>query len=250
MSRTVVSRLFDTHYHLDLSRDPVAIVRECEARGIYTIAVTNAPSVFAATQSLVAGCKCVRAAIGMHPELVLSHGVDLEQFWLALERTRYVGEIGLDYVTSDPDNRARQRAVLTQILDHCARATGKVLTLHSRRAAADVIDAVGPTFPGHAILHWFSGSLRELRRAIDYGFYFSINPRMLSSASSSRILQAIPRDRILLETDGPFVTVNSRPAEPRDTILVVEQLAERWKLASDEVGAFLFENFRRLLEVA
>ncbi len=248
MSETDEVRLFDTHYHLDLSPDPTAIVRACEARGIYTIAVTNAPSVFAATQALVKDCKYVRAAIGLHPELVHSHGGELDRFWPALDQTRYVGEIGLDYVTTDRANRSRQRAVLVQILDRCARAGKKIVTLHSRRAAADVIDVVGSAFPGHAILHWYSGSLRELKRAIDFGFYFSINPRMMASESSLRLVQEMPRDRILLETDGPFVSIERRPAEPSDTLSVVEQLATRWTMTPAEAGTLLFDNFRQLLD--
>lgn len=247
MSNTANLRLYDTHYHLDLSPDPAAIVRACEARGIYTIAVTNAPSVFAATQALTANCKYVRAAIGMHPELVSSHGHELDQFFNALGQTRYVGEVGLDYVTSNSDDRARQREVLTRILERCANVGGKIVTLHSRRAAVDVINAVGPGFPGHAILHWYSGSLRELKKAIDYGFHFSINPRMVVGESSLRLIDAMPRNRLLLETDGPFVKVSDRPADPRDAALVVEYLATKWAVTVESAADSLFENFRQLV---
>jgi len=248
MSDTVDVRLFDTHYHLDLSSDPAAMVRACEARHIYTIAVTNAPLVFAATQALVAKCKYVRAAIGLHPELVHSHYGELDKFWEALDQTRYVGEVGLDYVTQDRDNRTKQRTILSQILERCATVGGKVITLHSRRAAADVIDAVGPGFPGHPILHWYSGSLRELKKAVEYGFYFSINPRMVATESSLRLIKEMPRNRILLETDGPFVTVENRPAVPSDTLIVVERLAEEWAVAPAEASELLFGNFRQLLD--
>ena len=61
--------LFDTHCHVDLYPDPVGLVREAERRGIYTIAVTNTPSVFPATAAIVKGCRYVRPALGLHPQL-------------------------------------------------------------------------------------------------------------------------------------------------------------------------------------
>ena len=223
---------------------------ECESRRVFTIAVTNAPSVFAATQALVEGSTYVRAALGLHPELVSSHGAEVSQFLLALDHTRFIGEIGLDYVTIDRDVRAKQRDVLRQVLERCALAGDKIITLHSRRAATDVIDAVGAGFPGHAILHWYSGSLQDLKKAANYGFYFSVNPRMMLSESSMRLIDAMPRTHLLLETDGPFVKIGNRPAEPHDTRVVVDRLAVRWRLPMEELASLLFQNFRRLLDSA
>jgi TatD DNase family protein len=241
-------RLFDTHCHVDLYPDPAKLVAECDQAGIYTIAVTNAPAVFSATRELVAQSRYVRAAIGLHPELVMSHANDLDKFWSALDHTRYVGEIGLDYVTQDQAVRARQRGVLAQILERCANYGDKVLTLHSRRAAGDVIGAIGPAYPGRVILHWYAGTQRDLKRAVDFGFYFSINPQMASAESSTRLIQKMPPDRVLLETDGPFVAVENGPAWPGDTRRVVERLASIWEKSESDTAERLFVNFETLLQ--
>ena len=241
-------RLFDTHCHVDLYPDPAKVVAECDRAGIYTIAVTNAPTVFSATHEMVAKSRYVRAAVGLHPELVMSHANDLDKFWSALEQTRYVGEIGLDYVTQDQAIRARQRQVLAQILERCANYGDKVLTLHSRRAAGDVIEAIGPAYPGRVILHWYAGTQRDLKRAVDYGFYFSINPHMASAQSSTRLIQKMPPDRVVLETDGPFVAVEKRPAQPSDTRRVVECLASMWDKSESDTAELLFVNFQTLLQ--
>src|SRR3954471_19043262 len=68
----------DAHCHIDLYQNPKAVVAQAEALAIRTIAVTNAPSVFTYTRDLTAGCRYVRPAAGLHPELVHSHGHELE----------------------------------------------------------------------------------------------------------------------------------------------------------------------------
>jgi len=103
-----------------------------------------------------------------------------------LGETRYVGEAGLDYVTRDPAERARQRQVFATILNCCASHGDKVLTIHSRRAADEVVAMLGADFPGTAILHWFSGSSKTLAKAVAQGCFFSINPAMLESTGGRR----------------------------------------------------------------
>src|SRR5205823_5070380 len=142
---------------------PNAIADTAESCGIRTIAVTNAPSVFHFTKALAEGKRHIRAALGMHPELVRTHGHEIDVFLSLLPQVRFIGEIGLDYVTNDQENRRQQRQILATIVESCANAHDKVLTLHSRRAAGDVIDTIGKEFPGVIILHWFSGTPRELK---------------------------------------------------------------------------------------
>ena len=106
----------DTHCHVDLFPSPQSIVEKAEAERINTIAVTNAPSVFHFTQSLAKLCRFVRPALGLHPELVRTHGNELDRFVELLPQTRYIGEIGLDFVTTDDDDRKHQLRVFETIL--------------------------------------------------------------------------------------------------------------------------------------
>ena len=240
-------RLFDTHIHLDLYPDPAALVRQADQVQTYVVAVTNTPSVFEATQRLTEASKFVRPAIGLHPELAVERQLELPLFERLLSRTRYVGEVGLDFVTSDTLERTIQQAVFRRILDLCQASGDKILTIHSCRAEKEVVQAIGPSFAGRAILHWFSGPLNVARQAINNGLYFSINPAMVRSKKFSELLAVVPRERILLETDGPFVQLGTRPAQPADTIVVVQALAARWHLTNEQVGQLLFDNFRQVL---
>jgi TatD DNase family protein len=237
-------KLVDTHFHLDLQRDPLAVVAECEARTVYTIAVTNAPSVFPHTRRITAGTKYLRAALGLHPELVATHGSELPELLRMMDQTRYVGEVGLDYVTADADLRAAQRRVFEAALARCAELGGRVITVHSRRAAPDVLGCIGTSFPGTVILHWFSGALRELRAALNAGCYFSVNPAMLRSARGRSLICEMPRARVLTETDGPFVEIEGRRAMPPDAIYAIKGLAALWNTDAAEAATQVFANFR------
>jgi TatD DNase family protein len=236
----------DAHCHIDLYADPATVVAQVEALRIHTIAVTNAPSVFPSTRNLTAKCMYVHAAAGLHPELVHSHAHELDELWPFLEHTRFVGEVGLDYVTNDSQNRARQREVFGAIVERCATLGNKILTVHSRRSAADVIATVGPGFRGKAILHWFSGTVRQLERAAAGDFFFSVNLAMMLSKNGRGLAAAMPRDRVLTETDGPFVKMGHGPATPPDTGAVIAALAELWKVDPVHARSAVSENFRAL----
>lgn len=242
------SFLVDTHCHIDLYKNPAEVVRETERSGVYTIAVTNAPFVFKHTAELVAGCRYVRAAAGLHPELVATHGNQIEMLRPLLKQTRYVGEIGLDYTTTDENLRRRQRDVFERILSWCADEEDKILTIHSRRAAADVISMVGNSFQGAAILHWFTGAAKEVEKAAAYGMYFSVNPAMVSSSKGRSLISAMPVDRVLTESDGPFVKVSGRECKPENISSVVNELARLWNLPARQVQDRIYENFRSLLK--
>jgi TatD DNase family protein len=237
----------DTHFHLDLCSDPAAMVRRIEASRVYTIAVTNAPAVFPQTERLVRGAKYIRAAVGLHPELAIERRSELPLFRRYLSRTKFVGEIGLDYVTTVESDRRTQRRVFDAILADCRMARGKILTIHSRRAAVDVVEAMGDAFPGVWILHWYSGSRSVLHRALAQGAFFSVNSAMILSDRSESLIRELPPDRVLTESDGPFIAIDGAPATPVSLGGVVQRLSEWWGVDTLEARTRLRENARQIL---
>lgn len=239
--------LLDTHCHLDLFENPDQVAEAAETASIHTIAVTNAPSVFPKTVALALGRRFVRPAIGLHPELAIQRAGELPLFHEHLSTTRYVGEVGLDYVMATSEDRRRQRRVFEEVVTACRRMGGKVLTLHSRRAEADVVDCIGNDFPGTWILHWYSGSKTALGRALVQGALFSANAAMMRSDKALAILAQVPRERVLLESDGPFVQVDGRASTPRSVAALVPALATLWGVAQEEAEAQLSSNARTVL---
>lgn len=240
--------LADTHCHIDLYPDYQHVISKVEAQQIYTIAVTTAPSVYRQSSTLTKNSKFLRTALGFHPELVAQRADEVDLFIELASDTKYIGEIGLDFVTKDEDNRAVQRKIFEKIISHCALIKHRILTVHSRRAAMEVVDTIGNHYPNVAILHWFSGSKKALKKGLEYGLYFSVNSAMLQSENGLRIIREIPLERLLTESDGPFVNIQGRAANPLDMKLVIYRLAELRQTSYQDMENRVFNNFRRILK--
>lgn len=174
--------MIDFHCHIDLYPDPSAILEGIDAHGTYVLAVTTTPKAWRGNKKLVGARKRVRVALGLHPELVAQRHGEVALLCGLLPEARYVGEIGLDGSPAHRDSMDQQRAVFDRILQACAGHGGRIMTIHSRGAATSVLDALEKhRDAGVPILHWFSGTSRELERAIAMGCWFSIGPAMLRS---------------------------------------------------------------------
>ncbi|WOH54492.1 TatD family hydrolase [Bradyrhizobium sp. sBnM-33] len=99
-----------------------------------------------------------------------------------------------------------QKRVFRTILERCADAGGKILTVHSVRAAPTVLDMIEEHLPRHrgtVVLHWFTGGKRDMQRAAALGCYFSVNAEMTRSDRGRIHVTEMPLDRILTETTVP-----------------------------------------------
>jgi TatD DNase family protein len=247
MENTKLVPLADTHCHVDLYPNPMALIEEIEAARIYTIALTNTPSVFPMMQTLSRDKKYLRPALGLHPELAYERIGELPLFDKYLHETRYVGEVGLDYVTSDRTNKFTQRRAFEHIVNTCHIAGSKILTVHSRRAARDVIEIIPENFNSKVILHWYSDSTAVLHKALDKGCYFSFNLAMVRSYKGRSLLQKLPSNRLLTESDGPFIQNGNEPVRPFDMNLVITAMAQELGMPDHELQTLLYKNFHALL---
>lgn len=241
----------DMHCHLDLYREPKAKIEEIARHRAYVLSVTTTPAAWPQTAYLARGVKRVQTALGLHPQLARERLGELALFDRLLPEARYVGEVGLD---GSPDCKAfwsEQQQAFTHILASCARLGGRVLTVHSRAAAGPVLDALERQRGcGTAILHWFSGTARQLDRAVELGCWFSVGPAMLRSAKGRALTARMPMDRVLTETDGPFGLVKRRALEPAECSDAVSVLADLWQLPYAAAKCQVFESFRTLTRAA
>lgn len=239
--------MIDLHAHLDLYPDPVATTNECIERSLFVLSVTTTPSAWSGTAALAKDAARIRTAIGLHPQIAQERRGELGLFEELLPRSRYVGEIGLDGGPELKTTWDIQLSVFAEILRMCHVAGGRVMTIHSRRAATPVLDALASEADaGMAVLHWFSGSRRELQRAIDQGCWFSVGPAMLAGERGRAMTTLMPRERILTESDGPFAQIDGRPLFPWDAAAAETTLAGLWGVGEEEVRAQLLANLKRL----
>jgi TatD DNase family protein len=242
-------RWVDFHCHVDLYPDHAAVIAECDQEQIATLAVTTTPKAWARNNELAAQSTNVRVALGLHPQLVGERAGELSLFEKLLPTARYVGEIGLDAGPKFYSSFADQERVFVRILSACAEQGGKILTIHSVRSVAKVLTHLERTLPmgrGIAVLHWFTGTIAEARRATELGCYFSINSEMLRSEKHAALLRSLPSDRLLTETDGPFVTLASKPARPRDVTATARTLASALGMTTEQVRTMILDNLATL----
>jgi TatD DNase family protein len=238
----------DLHCHLDLYSSPVAAAEHANQAGAYVLSVTTTPKAWHGTALLAKGCTRVKTALGLHPQIAHERIDELALFDELLPRTRYVGEIGLDAGPESKEHIGRQVVALDHILRSTTKAGGRILTIHSRRAVGAVLDAlVRHPDAGIPVLHWFTGTKSELRRAIEMGCWFSVGPAMAATKKGSEIIAALPKSKVLTETDGPFGTVNKRQLLPGDVGGALNALARCWHVDRQEAAATVLSTFRQVL---
>ncbi|MGF1944508.1 Qat anti-phage system TatD family nuclease QatD [Enterococcus casseliflavus] len=239
--------LHDTHLHLDLMKNRKKIVEEITKKNVYSIAVTNLPTVFNRDKQIIPETKYLKHALGYHPELISDYPDLLSVFKKELKNTRYIGEIGLDASQRNRQSLEKQKAIFSSIVSSCHEVGGKILTVHSRKAEKEVFGILGDKFNGQVILHWYMGSMKNLEIAIDRGYWFSINPQMISSKNGRMIIDKIPIERFLIETDSPF-GINEQELDYisifRNIITAISEIKSENTLFIEEQ---LDRNFRKLI---
>lgn len=246
-------RGFDFHCHTDLFADPVAMIAACERNRIVTLAVTTTPRAWTQNRRWTAESSYVHPAIGLHPELVAKRRTEISLLVDLMRDTRLVGEVGLDGTSPHRRSMALQTEVFSRALATAQRLGGRVLSIHSRRAARDVLAAIRERTTRDRvlpILHWFSDSPALARQGIDDDCYFSVNPRMLDHDSGRALVRSLPAARILTESDAPFASDDPKRNEPGDVVGLCERLAGLRAVSVQEMRRTLAANSERVCAFA
>ncbi|MBC8053797.1 MAG: TatD family hydrolase [Sphingobacteriaceae bacterium] len=239
--------MVDTHCHIDMYDDPLKVARECEEKGIITIGMTSLPSHFEVGYQHLLTFKKVRLALGMHPLFAEEHSKEFQMFCENLWRTSYVGEIGLDFSVEGLPTKEIQLDSFKKILAILAPQK-KIISLHSRRAEKAVLEELIRYNIENAIFHWYTGPGSLVEQILNHGCFFSINTAMIASKNGQAIIKRIPLNRILTETDGPFIKKNGRPVKPDDVSLVESYLSKIHGLSHPSVSKQIKDNFLGMIK--
>ncbi|HTS90186.1 MAG TPA: TatD family hydrolase [Gemmatimonadales bacterium] len=250
--------LVDSHCHLTAEQfagDRAAVLERAWAAGLgHIVVIGESPGAAAEALRLAADEPRLSATAGIHPHDAATWTPDSE-LWLrralADERVVAAGEMGLDY-HYDHSPRDRQREAFDRQLALAAEA-GKAAVIHAREADQDVAAILANHSGATIVLHSFSGGPTLLSAALDHGYYVSFSG-MVTFGNWGRddAVRAVPRERLLLETDAPYlapVPHRGRRCEPG----FVRHTADRVALVRgepiDELVARTAENARRVFGV-
>jgi TatD DNase family protein len=255
-----VIELFDSHCHLTdaaFRDDREAVLLRAHEAGV-TRLVTIASNVADARAALelARATEGVWCTAGVHPHEA-RHGSPeaLERVRDALTsepRLRAVGECGLDY-HYDHSPRATQRAVFRAQLEMAAEL-GRPVVVHCREAEADVVHLVREHKGSvTGVLHCFSGGNELLEVGLDAGWYVSFAGVItFKRFDGGDLLRAVPRDRLLVETDSPYlapVPNRGQRNEPSYVVRVAEAVARLREETVEEVAAYTAANARTLFGI-
>ena len=247
--------MIDSHTHLDLTpgEDAEVVARAAEAgvRRLLTVGTDRASSERALAQAS-AFPGTVHAAVGRHPNKAEGFSDD-DAAWIAElaadPRCRAVGETGLDDFRDYAPRADQERAFAAQIA--IARDVGKPLVVHTRAADDDTIATLAREAEGvTVILHCFSMHDR-LDECLEHGWYVSYAGNVTYPKSQQLAATAlrVPLDRLLVETDAPYLTPQAVRKERNQSAYVVHTarfIAEHRRLGYEELEAAVEANAARL----
>lgn len=250
--------MIDTHAHYDdraFEEDRDEVLRGLAARGVHRV-INSGSSLEACrrTMELMEQYPFVYGSLGIHPCDTAELTED-DMDWLA-RQSRHdkcvaIGEIGLDYYWDEPERQLQRKWFARQL--RLAREVGLPVVIHSRDAAQDTLDLMRA---GHAeeiggVIHCYSYSRELARDFLNMGFYFGIGGVVTfkNGRKLKETVEYLPMDRILLETDSPYLSPvphRGRRNDSGNLPLVVAQIAEIKGMAEDEVERITTENALRL----
>ena len=255
--------LVDSHCHLDfpeLLEQEEAVIAGARAAGVRgMLTISTRLSTFATVLALAERHDGVWCSTGVHPHQSGEEGPEGPDRLIANgrhEKVIGVGEAGLDYFYDKSPREAQAAGFRAHI--EAAQATGLPLIVHTREADEDTIAILEEGMaraPFGCVIHCYSSSPWLGRKAVEMGFYLGIGGMLTFNRSNElrETVAAMPRERILLETDSPFlapVPKRGKRNEPAFVAHVAEKLAEIWRTDSETVARTTTDNFFRLFEKA
>jgi len=249
----------DSHAHIEGERfdaDRDQVITRARAAGVEAIVeICNGDLERGSLEQgleLAAAHDFIYAVVGMHPHDAKLWDAEWERrLRMAASSTRVIawGEIGLDYHYNH-SKPATQRDVFARQLDIAAELDLPVV-IHTREADDDTLSILAQHLPPRrGIFHCFSSDLAMAIAALQFGFLLSFagNLTFRNAEGLREVVRSLPRDRLLIETDSPFLTpvpFRGQRNEPMHVKEVARQLGELLEMTTEEAGQLTSQNFRR-----
>ena len=249
------TNIFDTHAHYDdeaFDSDRESLILSLKDRGVVGIVSCGCDiASTVANQNLSHSFDNFYFAAGFHPENLEDFSVeDLEKLepFFADEKCVAVGEIGLDYHWMNSTKEKQRELFVAQI--ELAKAKGLPVIVHDREAHGDTLDILKATKPS-GVLHCFSGSVEMAREVIKLGMFLGFNgvATFKNARKIPEVIREIPLDRIVLETDCPYLAPEPHRGKRNDSSFIpfiAQRIGEILGISAQEVLDVTNKNARAL----
>ncbi len=251
--------LFDTHAHLDdekfaLDRDEV--IKKANDEGVSLIVNVAADMESAVTTlDLAEKHSFIYAAVGVHPydaPYLKEEDISKLKEMAKNKKVVAIGEIGLDYHFEDTDKEGQKRGFIRQI--ELAKELRLPYIVHDRDSHQDCFDIIKQSGYFRGVMHCFSGSAEFARQMINLGFYISF-AGTVTFKNAKKVIEAakvVPLDRLLIETDSPYLSPVPHRGERNNPLNVrktLETIADLRGISYDELEKITMENGKRFFGI-
>jgi TatD DNase family protein len=255
----------DSHAHLDdpdFNADRTAVIERARAAGLrylLTVGGGTGPDNLEAPVALAERHHWIYATVGIHPHDAMHFGEHhAERIRQLAQHSKVlaIGEIGLDYYRDHSPREIQKRVLIRQL--ELAREAGLPVVIHCRDAWPDLTEIIQAHWKSSGlggILHCFSGTRRDALKFLDWGFQVSFagNVTYKKAENLREAAREIPLDRLLTETDCPYlapVPYRGKRNEPAFVVEVARTLAAIRNLRVEEFGEIVVRNFERFFGIA
>lgn len=247
--------VIDAHCHLDFknfNKDRDEVIQTARDSGV--INMINSGVDMATNQrtlELSRNYDFIYPTLGLSPNSLDHSNMTDDDVLATLDQIRShsdeiigVGESGLDYYwCTDLGGRKRQIDVFKKVID-LAKAVDLPLVIHARQAEQDCLDMVKDL--EKVIFHCYSGTADTMREALDHGFYISLATIVCRSVQHQVLARQVPLDRLLIETDSPFLSPRKGRNEPSYVLDSVSLIARIKETSPEEVAKATTRNVRKI----
>ncbi len=241
--------IFDVHAHIEApiyDRDKNVVIKR--AQDAHVIKILNIG------WNVESSIKCIKdktsnllPAVGIHPSEINTSLEDIKKIEELSDAAFAIGEIGLDYYHKDFDKDLQEKFFEKQI--EIALNKQKPVIIHSRKAEARCIEITATYHSLKGIYHSFTGEKHLIKRILDQGFYISFNGMIFKSTNTAELVQYVPINKLLVETDAPYLTPPPQKGrnEPAYIVHTFKRIASIKKIDIDHLKEIVFKNSTSLL---
>lgn len=234
----------DTHCHLEKKEYNVEEIIKNVENNIIIVSGYNDESNIEVIE-LIDKYPNVYGTIGIHPSDVKTSNINIIEKYVNHSKIVGIGEIGLDYHYGKEDIELQKEMFVKQI--DIARKYNKPVVIHSRDASFDTLEIIKQNSDVNYTMHCYSYSLETANILLKYNVMFGIGGVVTfkNSKELKKVVESIPINNILLETDSPYLTpepYRGKKNEPKNVLLVAEKIAELKNISKEEVLEITTEN--------